>query len=99
MFPFAGIWDCWKELMRQRGRDLLDPNHDPKCCGLRRPFTTACQPSLIQTTTTCGLIRGPRVAAAASELLKPYDARLVRTRSLGGFHLASSSGDDMERLA
>src|ERR1039457_5463002 len=80
-------------------RGLLDPDHDPKCCGLSRPFTTACQPSLIQTAKTCGSIRGSGVAAAASELLKHYDARLMRTRSLGGFHLATPPGDDTERFA
>jgi putative SOS response-associated peptidase YedK len=40
---------------------------------------TGCQSFLIQTVTICGSIREMHDVKAVSDMLKPYDARLMRS--------------------
>ena len=51
--------------------------------------------SLIQTATTCGSYPGMTNLVAANELLKPYDARLMRCHPVST-RVNSATNDDEE---
>jgi putative SOS response-associated peptidase YedK len=76
LFAFAGIWDRWRNPSGNTVETCSILTTAPNA--LTAPSTTGCPSLLIQTTMICGSIRGMRDAAAASELLKPCDARLMR---------------------
>jgi hypothetical protein len=62
---------------RTVGQVLLDPDHGPECCGLTCARPDACHPD--KDSYDLWLDPGMQNVAAISELLKPYDARLMRS--------------------
>ena len=60
----------------QQGRDLLDSDHDAKCCDLSRADR---MPVILDPDSyDLWLDPGMRDVSTASELLRPSDARLMR---------------------
>ena len=77
LFAFAGIWDRWKNAEWQRSGNLLDSDHDAKrrdrCCP--RPY--ASHPRF--DSYDLWLDPGMKDVGLVSELLKPFNAKIMRS--------------------